>query len=146
MEAFVANYRDRLQDARRAPDAPAHVYPAAAPPPPPPTAGRRRGRRGAARRPGGTRHELRQQPAARLRADADPDRHGLLILLPEAFASGQVALRPGLAGRSPAASPRWLAIVAGWDAAATPASHFDGMLTVDRMASTWTPPSSSPRC
>ena len=27
VEAFAANYRDRLQDSRRAPDAPAHVYP-----------------------------------------------------------------------------------------------------------------------
>jgi NADH-quinone oxidoreductase subunit M len=48
VQAFVDNYRDRLQEARRAPDAPAHVYPAspaaaggaptpaAAPPAPPP--------------------------------------------------------------------------------------------------------------
>jgi NADH-quinone oxidoreductase subunit M len=28
VQAFIANYRDRLQDARRAPDAPPHVYPA----------------------------------------------------------------------------------------------------------------------
>jgi hypothetical protein len=50
VDAFIAGYRDRLQDARKAPDAPAHVYPAlpapaapaaapapgaAAPPPPP---------------------------------------------------------------------------------------------------------------
>jgi NADH-quinone oxidoreductase subunit M len=49
VQAFVDNYRDRLQEARRAPDAPAHVYPAlpgaaggaptpaagAGPPPPP---------------------------------------------------------------------------------------------------------------
>jgi hypothetical protein len=43
VEAFVANYRDRLQHNRIAPDAPAHIYPplapgmapAAAPPPPP---------------------------------------------------------------------------------------------------------------
>jgi NADH-quinone oxidoreductase subunit M len=45
VKAFIANYRDRLQEARRAPEAPAHVYPAlpappavapAAPPPAPP--------------------------------------------------------------------------------------------------------------
>jgi NADH-quinone oxidoreductase subunit M len=41
VEAFVAFYRDRLQESKRAPDAPAHVYPvvqsgAAAVPPPPP--------------------------------------------------------------------------------------------------------------
>ncbi len=39
VDAFVANYRDRLQESRRAPDAPAHVYPSltapAAPPPAP---------------------------------------------------------------------------------------------------------------
>ena len=50
VDAFITGYRDRLQDARKAPDAPAHVYPAlpapaapaaapapgaAAPPPPP---------------------------------------------------------------------------------------------------------------
>jgi hypothetical protein len=28
VEAFVSNYRDRLQEARRAPDAPPHIYPA----------------------------------------------------------------------------------------------------------------------
>jgi NADH-quinone oxidoreductase subunit M len=28
VEAFISSYRDRLQDARRAPDAPSHVYPA----------------------------------------------------------------------------------------------------------------------
>src|SRR6185436_16775279 len=28
VDAFIAGYRDRLQDARKAPDAPAHVYPA----------------------------------------------------------------------------------------------------------------------
>jgi NADH-quinone oxidoreductase subunit M len=35
VDAFVANYRDRLEESRRSPDAPAHVYPAltAAPPP-----------------------------------------------------------------------------------------------------------------
>ena len=44
VQAFVDNYRDRLQEARRAPEAPAHVYPAlpgapaAAPPPSPPPA------------------------------------------------------------------------------------------------------------
>jgi hypothetical protein len=32
VEAFAANYRDRLQDSRRAPDAPAHVYPSLTPP------------------------------------------------------------------------------------------------------------------
>jgi NADH-quinone oxidoreductase subunit M len=35
VDAFVANYRDRLQDAKRAPDAPAHIYPSLTPPPPP---------------------------------------------------------------------------------------------------------------
>jgi NADH-quinone oxidoreductase subunit M len=30
--AFISNYRDRLQDARRAPDAPSHVYPPLASP------------------------------------------------------------------------------------------------------------------
>jgi NADH-quinone oxidoreductase subunit M len=38
VDAFVANYRDRLQHNRIAPDAPAHIYPPLAPlaPPPPP--------------------------------------------------------------------------------------------------------------
>jgi NADH-quinone oxidoreductase subunit M len=39
VEAFVAGYRDRLQESKRDPDAPPHVYPAlaaAAPPPAPP--------------------------------------------------------------------------------------------------------------
>jgi NADH-quinone oxidoreductase subunit M len=31
VNAFITSYRDRLQDARRAPDAPAHVYPALPP-------------------------------------------------------------------------------------------------------------------
>jgi hypothetical protein len=31
VEAFVSSYRDRLQEARRAPDAPAHIYPALPP-------------------------------------------------------------------------------------------------------------------
>jgi NADH-quinone oxidoreductase subunit M len=50
VQAFLSSYRDRLQEARRAPDAPAHVYPALAaavapgappapPPPAPPTPG-----------------------------------------------------------------------------------------------------------
>ena len=30
MKAFITNYRDRLQEARRAPEAPPHVYPGAA--------------------------------------------------------------------------------------------------------------------
>ena len=34
MNAFITGYRDRLQEARRAPDAPAHVYPALAAPAP----------------------------------------------------------------------------------------------------------------
>jgi NADH-quinone oxidoreductase subunit M len=34
VDAFVANYRDRLQESKRAPDAPAHVYPALAAGPP----------------------------------------------------------------------------------------------------------------
>jgi NADH-quinone oxidoreductase subunit M len=38
VQAFIANYRDRLQDARRAPDAPPHIYPAL-PQPPAPAAG-----------------------------------------------------------------------------------------------------------
>jgi NADH-quinone oxidoreductase subunit M len=38
VEAFAANYRDRLQDSRRAPDAPAHVYPSLTPPAAPPPA------------------------------------------------------------------------------------------------------------
>jgi NADH-quinone oxidoreductase subunit M len=33
VNAFITGYRDRLQDARRAPDAPAHVYPALPAPP-----------------------------------------------------------------------------------------------------------------
>ena len=31
VQAFISNYRDRLQDARRAPDAPPHIYPALQP-------------------------------------------------------------------------------------------------------------------
>jgi NADH-quinone oxidoreductase subunit M len=34
VNAFIKGYRDRLQEARRAPDAPAHVYPALAAPAP----------------------------------------------------------------------------------------------------------------
>jgi NADH-quinone oxidoreductase subunit M len=30
VEAFISNYHDRLEEARRAPDAPSHVYPAIA--------------------------------------------------------------------------------------------------------------------
>jgi NADH-quinone oxidoreductase subunit M len=36
VEAFVSNYRDRLQEAKRAPDGPAHVYPAVGTPAPAP--------------------------------------------------------------------------------------------------------------
>jgi NADH-quinone oxidoreductase subunit M len=33
VDAFINGYRDRLQEARRAPDAPPHIYPALPPPP-----------------------------------------------------------------------------------------------------------------
>jgi len=40
VQFFISNYRDRLQEARRAPEAPPHVYPALpAPPAPAPAAG-----------------------------------------------------------------------------------------------------------
>jgi hypothetical protein len=40
VDAFLSGYRDRLQEARRAPDAPAHIYPAlAAQPAPAPAPG-----------------------------------------------------------------------------------------------------------
>jgi hypothetical protein len=35
VDAFVANYRDRLDESKRSPDAPAHVYPALAAAPTP---------------------------------------------------------------------------------------------------------------
>ena len=58
---------------------------------------------------------------------------GCVILLAETFIQGKS--RSGLAWLGVAGCvAALLAIVASWDAAATPSSHFDGMLTVDRMA------------
>jgi NADH-quinone oxidoreductase subunit M len=39
VDAFVSSYRERLQDARRAPDAPAHIFPALAAAAPAPAGG-----------------------------------------------------------------------------------------------------------
>jgi len=58
---------------------------------------------------------------------------GCVILLAETFIQGKA--RSGLAWLGVAGCVAALvAIVAAWGDAATPASHFDGMLTVDRMA------------
>jgi NADH-quinone oxidoreductase subunit N len=58
---------------------------------------------------------------------------GCVILLAETFIQGKS--RSGLAWLGVAGCVAALvAIVVGWDGAATPSSHFDGMLTVDRMA------------
>jgi NADH-quinone oxidoreductase subunit N len=58
---------------------------------------------------------------------------GCVILLAETFVQGNA--RAGLAWLGVAGCVAALvAIVVGWPDAATPASHFDGMLTVDRMA------------
>jgi NADH-quinone oxidoreductase subunit N len=59
---------------------------------------------------------------------------GCVILLAETFIQGK-ATRSGLAWMGVAGCVAALvAIVAGWSDAATPSSHFDGMLTVDRMS------------
>ncbi len=59
---------------------------------------------------------------------------GCVILLAETFIQGK-ATRSGLAWLGVAGCVAALvAIGVGWGDAATPASHFDGMLTVDRMA------------
>jgi NADH-quinone oxidoreductase subunit N len=58
---------------------------------------------------------------------------GCVILLAETFIQGKS--RSGLAWLGVAGCVAALvAIVVGWDGAATASSHFDGMLTVDRMA------------
>ncbi len=58
---------------------------------------------------------------------------GCVILLAETFIQGKS--RAGLAWLGVAGCVAALvAIVVGWDGAATASSHFDGMLTVDRMA------------
>ncbi len=58
---------------------------------------------------------------------------GCVILLAETFIQGKA--RSGLAWLGVAGCVAALvAIVAAWGDAATPTSHFDGMLTVDRMA------------
>src|SRR6185437_2725134 len=74
VDAFVANYRDRLEESRRSPDA---RRTSTRPSPPRRRPPRRRSCRRRWPRRKGTRHELRQLAALRLRADADPDRHGV---------------------------------------------------------------------
>ena len=141
VNAFITGYRDRLQDARKAPEAPPHVYPAL--PAAAPAAARRRRppRRPPARRPPRPRpsrpeawpSDLRRHPALRLHADADPDRHGLLILLAETFVRGPS--RAGLAWLGVAGCVAALAaVVMQWPDAAEAKSHFDAMLVADRMA------------
>ena len=132
--AFITSYRDRLQDARRAPEAPPHVYPALPPP-------RRRRRAPPARRrrrapaPGGMRRELRFRPALRLHADADPDRAwAASCCSPRPSCAAQAA--PGLAWLGVAGCVAALvAVVVQWPDAADGADRTStAMLVVDRMA------------
>ena len=108
VNAFITGYRDRLQDARRAPEAPRtsirRCRPRDGRPRP------RHGRRPAAPRPSrpeASRNELRFVPDLRLHAAADPDRHGLRRPARRDVrrAARAAPVSPGWA--SPPASSRW---------------------------------------
>ena len=124
---------DRLQDARREPDAPAHLFPAAAPAlrprrlpaadpsPVPPPAGAHAMNFDAT--------QLLAYPPMLILIGM-----GCVVLLAETFVQRQrrAAVWPGWG--SPAASPRWRRWCRSGRTPPSRPTHFEGMLVVDRMA------------